>query len=97
MLLMNDENAINVKPETVSAPETEISQADLIELLQKENQELARQLSDTRYKLNQMEIDYKGLQKTVDKTIQARNWWRADYNDLLDKILDRVNRGCFDD
>ena len=97
MLLMNDENAINIKPETVSAPETEISQADLIELLQKENQELARQLSDTRYKLNQAEIDYKGLQKTVDKTIQARNWWRADYNDLLDKILDRVNRGCFDD
>lgn len=78
-------------------PETEISQADLIELLQKENQELAHQLADTRYKLNQAEIDYKGLQKTVDKTIQARNWWRADYNDLLDKILDRVNRGCFDD
>ena len=92
MLLMNEETAINVKPETVSAPETEISQADLIELLQKENQELARQLADTRYKLNQAEIDYKGLQKRVDKTIQTLNWWRADYNDLLDKILDRVNR-----
>lgn len=97
MLLMNEENAINVKPKTITtlAPE-EMSQEETIRKLEETNRELAHELSDTRYKLNQAEIDYKGLQKTVDKTIQARNWWRADYNDLLDKILDRVNRECDD-
>ena len=92
MLLMNEENAINVKPETVSAPETEISQADLIELLQKENQELAHQLADTRYKLNQTEMECKRLNRVIKSCIESRNWVKSEYLELLDKILDRVNR-----
>lgn len=92
MLLMNEENAINVRPETVSAPETEISQADLIELLQKENQELARQLSDTRYKLNQTEIECKEIKGLLKRTQAMLDSHKIYYEYLVDKILDRVNR-----
>lgn len=92
MLLMNDENAINVKPETVSAQETEISQADLIELLQKENQELAHQLADTRYKLNQVEIEYKSIRGQLKRTQATLDSHKTYYEYFIDKILDRVNR-----
>ena len=98
MLLMNEENTKTISEKTVTVPvPEEMSQEEVIRELEEANKELAHQLADTRYKLNQAEIDYKGLQKTVDKSIQARNWWRADYYDLIDKILDRVNRGRSDD
>lgn len=98
MLLMNEEETKTVKKETVTGPEPEeLDQEELIQVLQKENQELAHQLADTRYKLNQTEIECKRLDRVIKSCIETRNWTKSEYLELLDKILDRVNRGCSDD
>ena len=98
MLLMNDENTKTITEKTVTVPvPEEMSQEEVIRELEEANRELAHQLADTRYKLNQTEIENKGLQEAVDKVVQARNWWMNDYHELLDKVLDRVNRKYSDD
>lgn len=93
MLLTNEENAKNetVKTATVLVPE-EPSQEEVIRELEEANRGLAHQLADTRYKLNQVEIEYKRLNRVLKSCNESRNWVRSEYLELIDKILDRVNR-----
>lgn len=97
MLVMNDENAKNttVKTATVLVPE-EPTQEETIRELEETNRGLVHQLADTRYKLNQTEIENKRLNNVIKSCIETRNWTKAEYLELLDKILDRVNRECDD-
>lgn len=98
MLLMNEEETKTITEKTVTVPvPEEMSQEEVIRELEEANRGLAHELADTRYKLNQTEMECKQFKEMLKRTQAARDNFRIDYNDLLDKILDRVNRGCFDD
>ena len=98
MLLMNDENTKTITEKTVTVPvPEEMSQEEVIRELEEANRELAHQLADTRYKLNQTEIECKRLNKVIKNCIESRNWVKSEYLELLDKVLDRVNRKYSDD
>lgn len=93
MLLMNEEetNTITEKTVTVPVPE-EMSQEEVIRELEEANRELAHQLADTRYKLNQTEIKCKQFKGLLERTQAALDNFKLNYEYLFNKILDRVNR-----
>ena len=93
MLLMNEEETKTITEKTVTVPvPEEMSQEEVIRELEEVNRGLTHQLADTRYKLNQVEIEYRSIRGQLKRAQAALDSHKIYYEYLVDKILNRVNR-----